>query len=71
MTAGEVAVVVNGEPKQVAPGTTLASLVGAIASDARGVAVAVDRQVVPRSAWDEVVVADGANVEVVSAAAGG
>jgi len=35
------------------------------------VAVAVDREVVPRSTWERVVVREGAEVEVVAAAAGG
>ncbi|HVC14101.1 MAG TPA: sulfur carrier protein ThiS [Acidimicrobiales bacterium] len=66
-----LSIVVNGAPQRVAAGTTLATLVGDLASDSRGVAVAVDRVVVPRSTWDDVVVSDGAHVEVVTAAAGG
>lgn len=71
MTDERVSVVVNGEPRRVSTGTTLAALVDEVAGCSRGVAVAVDRTVVPRSAWDEVVVEDGAKVEVVTAVAGG
>ncbi len=65
------AVTVNGEVRQVPPGTTVADLVATLARHAAGVAVAVDREVVPRSAWAEVVLGPGANIEVVTAAAGG
>jgi sulfur carrier protein len=66
-----VAVTVNGQPRRVEPGTTLAALVQGLAQSPRGVAVAVDREVVPRSSWDEIVVAEGSSIEVVTAASGG
>lgn len=62
---------VNGLPRLVRPGTTVAVLVSELACGPRGVAVAVDREVVPRSLWDQVVVREGTDVEVVAAAAGG
>ena len=40
-------------------------------SDARGVAVAVDGEVVPRAGWHTYVIPDGANVEVLTAMQGG
>ncbi len=66
-----ITVTVNGAERSIAAGTTLAVLVGELAPSPKGVAVAVDRAVVPRSAWDAFVVGEGADVEVVSAAAGG
>ncbi len=73
MTAGVVAVSVNGEGRTVAAGTTVAQLVRELAGDAsaRGVAVALDREVVPRSSWEEVVLREGTSIEVVTAVAGG
>lgn len=62
---------VNGERVELAAGTTLAEVVAVLCPSGRGVAVAVDREVVPRSRWAEVVVSEGAAVEVVTAAAGG
>lgn len=74
---------VNGEPAEVPAGTTLRQLVaettgrevaadGTTADGGRlGVAVAVDRQVVPRSAWDATVPRDGAAVDLVTAVQGG
>ena len=62
---------VNGRPVELAAGATVADVVAAVCRSDRGVAVAVDREVVPRSRWTVVVVAEGALVEVVTAAAGG
>ena len=62
---------VNGAETELAPGTTVADVVAAVCRDDRGVAVALDREVVPRSRWEVVAVGDGAHVEVVTAAAGG
>jgi sulfur carrier protein len=64
---------VNGEPVQVAAGATIADLVAQLVADgdARGVAVAVDRCVVPRSEWASTPARAGSLVEVVGAAAGG
>jgi sulfur carrier protein len=39
--------------------------------DARGVAVAVDGEVVPRAGWHTVAIPEGARVEVLTAAQGG
>jgi sulfur carrier protein len=64
-------VVVNGEPCVVPASTTLDGLVTLVGVERRGVAIAVDGQVVPRSAWDESPLFAGARVEIVTAAAGG
>lgn len=64
-------VTVNGEPREVVPGTSVADVVAAVAPDPRGLAVAVDREVVPRARWADTVLAAGAAVEVVTAVAGG
>ncbi len=71
MSQETVPVTVNGERRLVPSGTTVAALVHELAGGAPGIAVALDREVVPRSAWDEVVVPEGARVEVVAAASGG
>lgn len=63
--------VVNGEVRQLDQGTTVAGVVALLCESDRGVAVAIDREVVPRSSWQSTVVLDGARVEVVTAAAGG
>jgi sulfur carrier protein len=63
----------NGEPTDVDDGTTVADLLGRldVPPEGRGVAVAIDAEVVPRSRWAEHVVPDGAAVEIVVAVQGG
>jgi sulfur carrier protein len=62
---------VNGKPADVAPGTSVAELVRAMDAPDRGVAVAVDGEVVPRATWEATHVADEARVEIVMAVQGG
>lgn len=62
---------VNGAGHEDAGGTTVAHLVSEWCPSPRGVAVAVDGAVVPRSAWESTVIPHGAAVEIVTAAAGG
>lgn len=66
-------VLVNGEARELAAGATVASLVASLpgAPQGRGVAVALDGEVVPRGAWSETELGDGARVEVVVAVQGG
>jgi sulfur carrier protein len=66
-------VVVNGEPQEVATGTTVAGVVASIPGtpDGRGVAVALDGEVIPRGRWPETELGDGARVEIVAAVQGG
>jgi sulfur carrier protein len=68
-----VNVTVNGQPRELPAGATAASVVELldVAPDARGVAVAVDGEVVARSQWAEAEVHDGALIEVVAAIGGG
>ncbi len=66
-----ITVAVNGQAVVLPDGSTVADVVAALGPVGRGVAVAVGREVVPRSAWSSVALADGAAVEVVTAAAGG
>jgi sulfur carrier protein len=63
----------NGEALRVAAGATIADVVAGLTQgeDPRGVAVAVDRCVIPRSEWATTPARPGSLVEVVSAAAGG
>ena len=66
-------VVVNGEQRELPPGTTVSALLDAldVPGGVRGVAVAVDAEVVPRGEWETTTVADGARVEVLRAIQGG
>jgi sulfur carrier protein len=68
-----VIVTVNGQPRELAAGATVATVVELldVASDARGVAVAIDGEVVSRSRWAQAEIRDGALIEVVAAIGGG
>jgi sulfur carrier protein len=66
-----MSIIVNGEPSAVAPGTTVTALLEALDVPSRGVAVAVDAEVVPRGSWETFAVPDGARVEVLVAVQGG
>jgi sulfur carrier protein len=62
---------VNGVPRELAVEQTVAALVAAITVERRGIAVAVNGEVVPRSMWAGASLRDGDRVEVLSAAQGG
>lgn len=66
-------VTVNGERRELPAGATVASVVEALsaAPQGRGVAVAVEGEVVPRGSWSRTELIEGARVEVVSAVQGG
>lgn len=64
-------VVINGIEQPYREGVNLTAIVTELIDAPRGVAVAVDREVVPRSQWDTTFPAPGAQIEVVAAAAGG
>ena len=63
----------NGEPVEVSEGTSVAEAVERAGAgvERRGVAVAVDGAVVPRSAWRRTLLSAGQRVEVVGAIQGG
>ena len=61
---------VNGEETEVPEGTTVEDLVNHLGFGDKGIAVAVDWEVLPRSSW-HTALAGGARVEVVTAVQGG
>jgi len=66
-------ILLNGERSDVRAGETVAAVLGRLGLDTavRGVAVAVDGEVVPRAAWESFTVGEGACVEVLTAMQGG
>ncbi|BCL13998.1 MULTISPECIES: sulfur carrier protein ThiS [Micromonospora] len=62
---------VNGVGRSLPDAATVADLVGEVTADRRGVAVAVNGEVVPRTGWPGTTLRDGDRVEVLSAAQGG
>jgi sulfur carrier protein len=66
-------VTLNGEPRELREGATVNDAVEASGAqpDGRGVAVAVDGEVVPRGQWAATDLSDGQRVEVLQAVQGG
>lgn len=64
-------VTLNGRPEALEDGTTVADLVARHLDSPRGVAVARNEEVVPRSRWADTVVAAGDRFEILTAAQGG
>jgi sulfur carrier protein len=66
-------ITLNGQSSQVAAGETVAAVLERLGleGDARGVAVAVDGQVVPRTEWRTFTLPEHARVEVLTAMQGG
>lgn len=66
-------VIVNGSETDVGAGATVQTVLAGLELPAagRGVAVAVDAEVVPRGAWAATELHDGARVEVLRAIQGG
>lgn len=70
---------VNGERRQLPPEATVASVVELLAADGgreprkahRGVAVALEGEVIPRDCWSSTRLQEGARVEVLAAIQGG
>ncbi|HUA74981.1 MAG TPA: sulfur carrier protein ThiS [Solirubrobacteraceae bacterium] len=66
-------IVLNGEDADVPAGETVATVLARLdlSPDARGVAVAVDGEVVPRAQWGSFALVERARVEVLTAMQGG
>lgn len=59
---------INGEHREMPEASTVADVLG---ERTRGVAVAVNREVVPRGAWPSTVLHDGDHVEILEVQQGG
>jgi sulfur carrier protein len=68
-----VKVLVNGESTEFADGATVQAALDALVLPAagRGVAIAVDAEVVPRGQWAQTQLHEGARVEILRAIQGG
>ena len=66
-----VQVKLNGEPRELPDGSTIAQAVAVLTAAPSGVAAAVNGDVVPRGSWDLTVLRGGDQVEVVTAVQGG
>lgn len=62
---------INGSTAEVSAHETLDKIVSGVAQDRRGVAAAVNGEIVPRSQWSGMELAEGDRIEVLSAIGGG
>ncbi|WP_342120698.1 sulfur carrier protein ThiS [Pseudoduganella sp. OTU4001] len=61
----------NGAPHKVPPCQTLDALIAALQLEGQALALAVNRQVVPRQRWPQVALAPHDKVDIVRAIGGG
>ncbi len=66
-------ITVNGNRRDIPAGATVSTLVASLREvpEGRGLAVALGGEVVPRSAWADTMLPEGATVEVLTAVQGG
>lgn len=64
-------IVVNGQSREIEPGTTLARLLAALEMQPRYLAVERNFELVPRARHAECVLADGDTLEIVTLVGGG
>jgi sulfur carrier protein len=67
----DLQVKINGRVTAVAVGTTIGSYVDGLGRGRKGIAVAVGDTIVRRALWDTTALADGDQVEILTAAQGG
>ncbi|MBX7548753.1 sulfur carrier protein ThiS [Streptomyces sp. NPDC004232] len=66
-----ISISVNGERREIVPGTALDSVVRSLVAAPSGVAAAVNETVVPRAQWANTPLGEGDRVEVLTAVQGG
>jgi sulfur carrier protein len=71
MADAPLRVTVNGEPRELPAGTTVAELLSQVAPPGKPCAVEVNREIVPRSAHATQPLHEGDAIEVVSFVGGG
>ena len=64
-------ITLNGEPRELAEGTTLATLVASLGGDPRGIAIERNLEIVPKSEHGSVTLEAGDRLEVVQFVGGG
>ena len=71
IAAMTISITLNAEPRIMPSGATLADLITQLDLDPRGVAIERNREIVPKSAWDALVLEEGDKLEVVQFVGGG
>lgn len=71
MSSAYVNILVNGQPRQTPDQITIRRLLDELKLPARGIAVEVNEQIIPRDRHAEFVLRDGDRLEIVSLVGGG
>ncbi len=71
MTQAQFSILLNGEPRSVNSGTSIASLATEIGLNPAKIAVERNLEIVPRSTLATVLIADGDTLEIVHFVGGG
>ncbi len=64
-------IILNGETRKIAAGTSLAAFVETLGGDPRGIAIERNLEIVPKSAHADTMLEDGDRLEVVQFVGGG
>lgn len=64
-------ITVNGQPRRLAPGATVATVLSELLDSTAGCAVALNGEVVPRTTWPSAALSPGDRLEVLTVAPGG
>lgn len=70
-TLSKIVISINGEPRRVAAGLSVAGLVAELGLNPKKVAVERNLEIVPRSTHADVMLADGDQLEIVHFVGGG
>lgn len=70
-TSDELLLTVNGEPRRIAPGASIADLVASLGLDPKKVAVEHNAEIAPRSMLAEIRLSHGDVLEIVHFVGGG
>ena len=70
-SSGELLLTVNGEPRRIVPGASIADLVTSLGLDPKKVAVERNAEIAPRSMLAEITLCDGDVLEIVHFVGGG
>ena len=68
---GNIQIKVNGKPQKLPENSSVAALTKVLALNESQIAIERNREIVPRSRWDEEQVAEGDEIEIVRFIGGG
>lgn len=64
-------IIVNGEPRSIEPETSVDDLIATLGLEGKRIAVEVNREIVPRSEYDNFKLNESDAIEIVNAIGGG